>query len=292
MSIKQNNLATNTEQSPTLLGANGGSFDTTRGRFGLAFFAVFGITLCVALTVFLISLRLEKALGNLAEQRVETLASEVSETIDQSYRVGLRLDDMSELERKISEQLLSDKDLLSVSVFDDSGKLFSHKASDSSAPPILSSALSRRIYSTQRNANRSSEAPQRTWRAGHIQNYLVQARDEIGRPAAVVWMVYDVSDNIRATKNATRLLINDGILVALCLSMLVVAVLLWLWRGWAEALGHAHSLVLAKKSVQPMDLPGIPLEHALQTLSDAERDLIAINGKILESINSSSIRKV
>jgi hypothetical protein len=250
------------------------------GRAGLAAFAIVSVCVCLALTIFLISLRLEKALLELAEQRLETLATEISETIDTAYSVGLRLNDISELERKVSEQLLSDNDLLSVTVFDEEGRLFSHKSRSTMAPPALTDALTRRLLSVAVDSKKRLAAPMHTWRVGYVQNYLIQARDEIGKPAALVWATYDVSSNSRVSAVASRALIRQAIWVAAALALVIGLALLWLWHRWIHALDNAYIQINSQPPMSQGNLPGIPLSDALAQMEVIQSQISQLQREI------------
>lgn len=226
----------------------------------------------------LISLRLEKTVADLIEQRAKLIASQVVEVTEGGLRFGISVVDQAPLKRKLESLMSSDNQLLKIRVIGDQGSpVFTAaqgRATSDLAWPTLRRALSYEP-STQ------SERYVRSWREKSERHVLLQVRDAMGLTGAIVWVVYS-NDSARATFTQTI----DRLLVA-CMWMILVGALIFslfvatIWYPWEEHINTHHSSSGTDSSaLVESPIPGVSVDTVMKEISTAERALDAIEHKM------------
>lgn len=226
----------------------------------------------------LISLRLEKTVADLIEQRAKLIASQVVEVTEGGLRFGISVVDQAPLKRKLESLMSSDNQLLKIRVIGDQGTpVFTAaqgRATSDLAWPTLRRALSYEP-STQ------SERYVRSWKEKSERHVLMQVRDAMGLTGAIVWVVYS-NDSARATFTQTI----DRLLVA-CMWMILVGALIFslfvatIWYPWEEHINTHHSSSGTDSSaLVESPIPGVSVDTVMKEISTAERALDAIEHKM------------
>lgn len=244
----------------------------------LTLFPLLGLCAVLLFAALLISLRLEKTVADLIEQRAKLIASQVVEVTEGGLRFGISVVDQAPLKRKLESLMSSDNQLLKIRVIGDQGSpvFTAAQGRDTSdlAWPTLRRALSYEP-STQ------SERYVRSWREKSERHVLLQVRDAMGLTGAIVWVVYS-NDSARATFTQTI----DRLLVA-CMWMILVGALIFslfvatIWYPWEEHINTHHSSSGTDSSaLVESPIPGVSVDTVMKEISTAERALDAIEHKM------------
>ena len=244
----------------------------------LTLFPLVGLCAVLLFAALLISLRLEKTVADLIEQRSKLIASQVVDATEGGLRFGISVQDQIPLKRKLESLMSMDNQLMKIRVFGDQGN------------PILTASQSRKTSdlawpSLRRALSYEPATPNdryiRSWREKGERHVLMQVRDAMGLAGAVVWVVYS-TETARATFSQTI----DRLLVA-CLWMILAGTLIFslfvatVWYPW-EAHVNAYQSGSSPDSSAGVEspIPGVSIHTVMKEISTAERELDAIEHKM------------
>jgi hypothetical protein len=244
----------------------------------LTLFPLFGLCAVLLFAALLISLRLEKTVADLIEQRTKLITSQVVEVAEGGLRFGISVVDQAPLKRKLESLISSDDQLLKIRVIGDQGNpVFTAaqgRTTSDLAWPTLRRALSQEPSS-------QSERYVRSWKEKSERHVLMQVRDAIGQTAAIVWVVYS-NDSARATFMQTI----DRLLLA-CMWMILVGALIFslfvatIWYPWEEHINaHYSASGTDSSALVESPIPGVSVDTVMKEISTAERALDAIEHKM------------
>lgn len=204
---------------------------------------------CAAVLLFasvLVSMRLEKAVGDLVDDRVALLALQLTHVVEGGLRFGVPVADQSETLRKVRSLMDSDTELQTLALFDDTGKALLVQDRDGVVPGLHPRKVQRLL---RQPPGKTHERYSRSWREHTHVHVLMQARDATGGTGAVVWAVYDAHAPQAAFDRTLWPLLGATLIVlaglALLMALVVVRLVLAMHRG---AVGQARPIALPAES--------------------------------------------
>lgn len=247
---------------------------TTQRLPGLRAWIALGGASFAALLLFstlLISLRLEKALTDLVQDRAELMAQQLADSVEGGLRLGIRLEDQTETPRKIATLSARDPELLHIALLDAQGKsLVQPTAEHAAAVPDTKTAL--RHWA--RKSASGVDVTQQVWLDGQGVQVLTQVKDATGLVSGAVWVVYSTQGPHAAFAHSMRQL---G-LWALAMTLGFVAVLaVVLTQITRRSLRELNKLGEADSHVGAAPWPWLPLPQALHTLGRLENELASLS---------------
>lgn len=237
-----------------------------------AWVAVIGLSM-LAMLLFaslLVSLRLEKALAELLEDRAELVASQLVGDMEGGLRFGIPLADQAETPRKMAALAELDPELLKLALFDErAAVVFNHSTTHTQETPdarVIQRLLSRR-------ASAAVETPRKVWTDALGIQVLMQVRDATGAVSGAVWVVYSAQAPQAAYGDSLRHLGLWAIGLAGMVTAMAAAML--------AAMGRRSTHTLdALQSTQPAQVPSwplLPIPQALHTLTRLEGELTTLS---------------
>ena len=234
----------------------------------LVILPVLGFSTVLLSAALLVSLRLEKAVGDLEEQRATLLSLQLIDAIEGGMRLGLATADQSETPGKMQSLFSNDLDVETIAVFDDAGRLLKAQDRDGVLPDFDPRIVKRVL------THRSKKSPEhfiRSWRTDSKLHIVSQARDASGTTGAVVWVVYSAkSSQVAFSTTWVRLLQASSVMILLSVLLLFVFVYL-VWHRWEQ---HVTRTQTGIADINP--IPLVPLSEALLQLQAAEEELAAL----------------
>lgn len=227
--------------------------------------SVLGMLLFASL---LVSLRLEKALTELFEDRAELMARQLTGAIEGGLRFGVPLTDQAETPRKMAALAQLDPALLALVLFDEKGgAVFQLPATGSELPdPRTVQRL------LQSRASAMLDAPKKVWGDALGIQVLMQVRDATGAASGAVWALYSAQAPQSAYADSLRTLS----LWAVVLAAVVTAISMWVLRAMKHRSQHALDS-LQQPATGPLPAwPVLPLPQALNTLTRLENELASM----------------
>lgn len=258
------------------------SFAFIRRVVQLALLPAIGVSAVLLFAAVLVSLRLEKAVGDLVEDRASQIALQLTHVVEGGLRFGIRIGDQSEAQRKMKSLIDSDAEILTLTLFDDSGKPLLVQDRDGKIPG-LDPRLVKRVLGQR--PSKAADRYTRTWRANGEEHIVMQARDAVGSTGAVVWVIYS-ADTAQVAFSATLDKLAEASMVMLAgAALLIFGLVFIIWAKWERHVVHAHAqlgevppTVSATERANP--LPDVPLTEALAQLADVERELTVVSIKL------------
>jgi hypothetical protein len=248
----------------------------------LALFPFAGFTAVLLFAAVLISLRLEKSVGDLLEDRTALIAQQLNNVVEGGLRFGVPLPDQAAVPGKMRSLIANDEALLTVALFDETGKRLLAEDRDGKIPD-LDTRIVQRVLAQQ--PSKSAERYTRTWRTDGEQHVVMQSRDALGGTGGVVWAIYSAKPAHEAFSRTLDRLTGAAAAMLAVSVLLIFGVVTLIWRKWEQHVNHAHSRFRDDAlDAQLIDspLPGVSLAHALQHIGVAEGELLAIERKMME----------
>ena len=227
--------------------------------------SVLGMLLFASL---LVSLRLEKALTELFEDRAELMARQLTSAIEGGLRFGVPLADQAETPRKMAALSQLDPELLALVLFNEKGAaVFQLPTADPALPDAR--AVQRLLQS---RASATLDAPKKVWGDALGIQVLMQVRDATGAVSGAVWALYSAQAPQSAYADSLRTLS----LWALVLAAVVTAISMLVLQAMGQRSLHALDS-LQQPAAGPLPAwPVLPLPQALNTLARLENELAAM----------------
>lgn len=244
----------------------------------VAWVAVIGMGM-LAMLLFaslLVSLRLEKALAELLEDRAELMANQLAGAIEGGLRFGVPLADQAETPRKMAALSELDPELRALTLFDDkAGVVFHQSATGNQVAPDTRTV--QRLLLLKGSV--TTEAPKKVWTDTLGIQVLMQVRDATGAVSGAVWAVYSSQAPQVAYADSLRQLGLWAVVLAAAITALAAGVLGAMGRRGLRALDS-----LQNPGADPMPpWPVLPVPQALTALTQLEGELATLgkasNGK-------------
>lgn len=217
----------------------------------------------------LVSLRLEKALTELLEDRAELVARQLAGTMEAGLRFGVPLADQAETPRRMAALSGLDPALLALALFDDKAAVvFQQSATGTRATPDTRT-LQRLLRLKGPGA---TDAPQKIWSDALGIQVLVQVRDATGAVSGAVWAVYSAQAPQSAYADSLRQLGLWAWVLALGVTVVAAGVL----RAMVQRGLHALDQLPDAGPAPIPPWPVLPLPQALTTLTQLESELAAL----------------
>jgi hypothetical protein len=225
----------------------------------------------------LVSLRLEKALTDLVEDRATLAAQQLADVVEGGLRFGVTLPDQTEPPRKIASLLQNDTDMLALALIDDSGRQVVGRVRTPPGP-VLDTRTARRVLQRPPGA----EPYKRVWQDETGIHVLMQVRDATGAVAGAVWVVCSPQAPQAAFAQVFQRLLLGALALTAGVCGLVAA---WAWRQtrqWQRYLTVQLSGPDTARTTNPTDnpLPIVPLPEAVAALERAEAELTALESEL------------
>ena len=237
----------------------------------LTLFPLFGLCAVLIFSALLISLRLEKTVTDLIEQRSKLLATQVVEVAEGGLRFGISIEDQTALTKKLELLLSNDKQLLKIRVFDDQGKPLLTSALNKKTSDLSSPRLRKALAHDQ---TKSTDQYVKTWKEKGEQHVLMQSRDAMGLPGASIWVVYSTqSAHVAFEQTLDRLLTTCMwlILAGTLIFSLFVAMIWYPWERHVKAYQSSSGAELSTLTDSP--IPGVSLATVIKEISSVEQEL-------------------
>lgn len=248
----------------------------------LALLPAIGFSAVLLFAALLVSLRLEKAVGDLIEDRASLIAQQLTHVVEGGLRFGILISDQSEAPRKMESLIGSDAEVQTIALFDDTGKRLMVRDRDGRIPD-LDPRIVKRVLNQR--PSKTAERYTRTWRANGEQHIVMQARDAIGSTGAVVWVIYSADAAQVAFTATLDKLAEASMLMFLAAALLIFGLVFMVWTRWEKHVEHAQAHLNDMQKVDSSagrvnPLPDIPLTEALAQLADVERELKVVDIKL------------
>ena len=247
----------------------------------LAVLPLIGFAVTLLFASLMVSLRLEKAVADLVEARATLIASQMSNVVEAGLRFGIPIADQSEAPRKMDALIGSDIELLTIALFDDTGKPFLVKSSHKTAN--LDDREIRRLLS--KRPSKLGGRVTRAWRVDGEIRILMQARDATGSTGALVWVAYSAKTVQLAFSATLNELFKVSALIFLGAAILIFSLTYGMWQKWEKhvagsltRLGDEAAADPGANQVNP--LPMVPLTEALAQLANADQALREVRLKM------------
>lgn len=225
----------------------------------------------------LVSLRLEKALTDLVEDRATLAAQQLADVVEGGLRFGVTLPDQTEPPRKMASLLQNDTDMLAMALIDDSGRQVVGRA-QTPPGPVLDARTARRVL--QRPAG--AEPHKRVWQDEAGIHVLMHVRDATGAVAGAVW----VACSPKAPQAAFAQVFERLLLGALALTAgACTLVAAWAWRQTRQWQRYLLAQLDGPSTAHTTDpaanpFPIVPLPEAMDALQRAEAELGALETEL------------
>jgi hypothetical protein len=249
---------------------------------GLALLPAVGFSAVLLFAALLISLRLEKAVGDLIENRAQLIALQLTNVVEGGLRFGIVISDQSEAPKKMQSLLASDQEIQTIAIFDDTGKRLLVEDRDGKIPDLDTRIVKRVLL---RPHGTTADRYARVWRDGGDEHVVMQVRDAIGSTGAVIWVRYSARATQEAFSATLDKLAPAWLVMTLAATLVILAIVWSVWTRWERhvTLAQAHldePGVAETMAAHDNPLPGVPLADALQRLGSAERELEALAAEI------------
>ena len=237
------------------------------------------VLLCATL---LVSLRLEKAVGDLVEDRARLIGLQMTNAIEGGLRLGILVTDQSGTRAKMQSIFHSDQEVLTIALFDDTGRSLLVQSRDDVLHE-LDQHMVRRVL--DQKVNRSTGRATRAWRAMGQTNVMLQVLDATGSKAAVIWVVYSASTAQTAFTAVFERLLHASAIMLMAAVVLLHFLIALVWHRWEQhvILTQAsldEGATSGKSIAQINPLPAVPLSQALLQMANAERELKALDQQV------------
>lgn len=248
----------------------------------LALLPVLGFSAILLCAALLVSLRLEKAVGDLVEERGKLISVQLTDVIEGGMRLGIPMTDQSETPGKMKTLINNDLDIETIAIFDDAGKLLVMQHRDGVLPQLDQRIVKRAL--THR-PGKSAERFTRAWRADGRSNIVAQARDASGSTGAVVWVVYSASTAQVAFSSTFDKLLQASSALVLVSLLPIFGLVFPVWHRWEQHVTHTQAGISGTPGTQTgiahtNPLPTVPLSEAMIKLAHAERELELLDLKM------------
>lgn len=217
----------------------------------------------------LVSLRLEKALTELLEDRAELMARQLAGATEGGLRFGVPLADQAETPRKMAALSGLDPELRALALFDDKAGVVFHQSA-SGTPLVPETHTVQRLLRLKGSA--TAEAPKKVWTDDMGIQVLMQVRDATGAVSGAVWAVYSAQAPQAAYADSLRQLGLWALVLAVAVTALAAGVLGAMGRRGLRALDSLQHPGAAHMPPWPM----LPVPQALATLAQLESELAAL----------------
>ena len=230
----------------------------------------------------LVSLRLEKAVGDLVEERAKLIGLQMTNAIEGGLRLGILVADQSETRAQMQSILHSDQEVLTIALFDDTGRAFLIRGRDGVLPEF-DQHMVRRVL--DQRASKSAERHTRAWRAKGQANFMLQVRDATGSTAALIWVVYSASTAQTAFTAVFEELLHASAIMLMAAVVLLYFLIVLIWHRWEQHVILTQASLdegprTNKSIVQINPLPAVPLTEALVQMANAERQLKVLDQQV------------
>lgn len=225
----------------------------------------------------LVSLRLEKALTDLVEDRATLATQQLADVVEGGLRFGVTLPDQTEPPRKIASLLQNDTDLLALALIDDSGRPVVGRV-QTTPEPVLDARTARRVLQRPPGA----EPYKRVWQDETGIHVLMQVRDATGAVAGAVWVVCSPQAPRAAFSQVFQRLLLGALALTAGVCVLGAAWVWWQTRQWQRYLAAQLAGPDTARTNDPTDnpLPIVPLPEAVAALERAEAELTAFETEL------------
>jgi hypothetical protein len=193
-----------------------------------------GCAVVLLFAALLVSLRLEKAVGDLVDDRVALLASQLTEVVEGGLRFGVPVADQSETVRKMRALMDSDAELQTLALLDDTGKVLLVQDRDGMVPALSPRRVQRLLLQPP---GRAVERYTRSWREHSSVHTLMQARDATGTTGAVIWAVYAAQASQAVFERTLPPLLWTSVALLAGLALVVTAGVGWVVQAMRQRLG-------------------------------------------------------
>lgn len=223
-------------------------------------------------STLLISLRLEKALTDLVQNRAELMAQQLADSVEGGLRLGVRLEDQTETPRKMAALSDRDPELLHIALLDAQSKNWVQTSAPRAAPEVRDPTAALRHLA--RKSALGVDGTHKVWVDGQGVQVLTQVRDATGLVSGAVWVVYSTQAPQAAFTHSMRqlglwaLAMTVGFFAVLAVGLTQVA------RRSLRALDRLGG-VDSGAGASPW--PWLPLPQALQTLDRLETELASLS---------------
>ena len=201
---------------------------------------LFFVVVLLALSVLLISWRIESVVVDLKTTREWMQIKGVTDDIDDSFQVGLSVYDMKGLQAQLEAMRSKTPDLIGAAIVDEQGELIAGANKESVLPLIKKS------WTAQLLGKRDSGADRNRHRLREGALFGKSITDPSGNVVAVIWALYSektvaevgntmLKDLIVPTAIAGLVLLMLGVTAAVSLSRISEARL----NNWLDAVGQA-----------------------------------------------------
>ena len=237
-----------------------------------AWVTVFGVSLMTMLlfAALLVSLRLEKALSDLLEDRAVLMARQLADAIEGGLRFGIPLSDQTEIPRKMTALSEHDAELKAMALVDDASRpVVQHVAT--STPETLDPRTAQRLLS--KKVMVTSDAARKVWHDGAGIQVLMQVRDATGSVSGAVWVLYSARTPRQAFFDSMVTLSTWAVGLTCAVTLLVA---LGVGVVSRRSDGVLDSLAADADPALP-PWPLLPLPQAMHTLSELEKELDSLS---------------
>lgn len=248
----------------------------------LVMLATLGFSAVLLCAIFLVSLRLEKAVGDLVEERANLIALQMTNAIEGGLRLGILVSDQSETRAKMQSILHSDQEVLTIALFDDTGRSLLIQSRDDVLHKF-DQHMVRRVL--DQRANKSAKGATRAWRAMGQANVMLQVLDATGSKAALIWVVYSASTAQKAFTAVFQELLHASFIMLVAAACTLYFLIALVWHSWEEHVVLVQTSLdaglTADKSIGQINpLPVVPLREALIQIANAERQLQVLDQQV------------
>ena len=252
----------------------------------LALFPAVGFSAVLLFAALLISLRLEKAVGDLIEDRAALIALQLTNVVEGGLRFGILIPDQSEAPKKMKALVNSDVDIQTIALFDHTGRILIVEDRDGKIPDMDSRIVKRAM---KQRPSKTADRYTRAWRANGEEHIVMQARDAIGTTGGVVWVIYSADAAQAAFSAALDSLAQASMVMLFGAALFIFGLVSIIWKKWEQHVRHTHDRLYEVVETEAAadrgnPLPGVPLTDALKQLAAAEREVNAIDLSITEMV--------
>lgn len=214
----------------------------------------------------LISLRLEKALTDLVQDRAVLIARQLADSVEGGLRVGIRPEDQTENARKIDGLMDRDAGVLLIALLDGRGQTLVQRMAGTvvgqKPDPVTAQRHLARMSGSPTAADRVS------WSDARGIQVVISVKDATGLVSGAVWVVYSLQAPQSAFNQSIQRLGGWSVALSAGFAVLVLAGLALVRRATEQAFQK-----LAASTAAPSDSRGwpiFPLPQALGTLGRLE----------------------
>lgn len=248
----------------------------------LAFFPALGLAAILVFAVFLISLRLEKAVGDLTAERANLQANRVAEVLEGAGPIPVARAAPTDFLERLQPILSGDEELLTLAWFDADGHPI-YRQDWTDLVPELNRRMVQRVLDA--GLTHKPLRTTRAWRANGEDHVVMQLRSADGVTLGAVWVVHSTQAAQAAFTSTLGTLVPASLITLLAGTVVIFSLSGLFLLRWERQVGHAqfHLQALdAGTSVGSLPEPGgvLPLMQALQHVQDADQELLCIDAAL------------